>query len=74
MELLSDEEAEEEKALSKKMSWDDMTMVELHHIGKKTRKVHKSQKDYSRKKNIKIRDMMITIGILDGRIDRQAFV
>ncbi len=34
-----------------KLSWDDMTYGEAsHHIGKKTtEKVHKSQKEYSRK-------------------------
>ena len=38
-----------------KLNWDDMTYGEVsHHIGKKTtEKVHKSQKDYSRKKKHK---------------------
>ena len=40
-----------------KLSWDDMTYGEAsHHIGKKTtEKVHKSQKDYNRKKKHKNR-------------------
>ena len=40
-----------------KLDWDDMTIGELsHHIGKKmTEKVVKSKKQYTRKRNTKIR-------------------
>ena len=42
-----------------KLSWDDMTYGEAsHHIGRKTtERVHKSQKDYSRKTKHKNRNL-----------------
>lgn len=48
---------QKKKGYQEKLSWDDMTYGEAsHHIGKKTtEKVHKSQKDYTRKKKHKNR-------------------
>lgn len=48
---------QKKKDYQKKLSWDNMTYGEAsHHIGKKTtEKVHKSHKDYTRKKKHKNR-------------------